>query len=82
MIRTPDLAERILQDGKADLIFLARQMLFDPFWAHHAAEHFGLTGNFEAWPEQYGWWLAKWGHALRASHENLHGLDPRGGDDG
>ncbi|MGF3027709.1 NADH:flavin oxidoreductase/NADH oxidase [Methylobacterium aquaticum] len=82
MIRTPDLAERILQDGKADLIFLARQMLFDPFWAHQAAEHFGLTGNFEAWPEQYGWWLAKWGHALRANHENLHGLDPRGGDEG
>ena len=75
MIRTPDFAERILQDDRADLIFLARQMLFNPFWALHAAEHFGLTGNFENWPEQYGWWLAKWGGALRANGENLDGLE-------
>ncbi|MEC9435330.1 MAG: NADH:flavin oxidoreductase/NADH oxidase [Pseudomonadota bacterium] len=71
MIRTPDLAEDILQEGKADLIYLARQMLYDPYWARHAAEHFGLTGEFEDWPEQYGWWLAKWGGALRAGGEAL-----------
>ncbi len=75
MIRTPDFAEKILQDGRADLIFMARQMLFDPFWALHAAEHFGLTGNFEKWPEQYAWWLAKWGGALRANGESLDGLE-------
>jgi hypothetical protein len=50
-------------------------MLFNPFWALHAAEHFGLTGNFENWPEQYGWWLAKWGGALRAKGESLDGLE-------
>ncbi|MAS43608.1 MAG: NADH:flavin oxidoreductase / NADH oxidase [Rhodobacteraceae bacterium] len=71
MIRTPDLAEKLLQDGDADLIYLARQMLYDPYWARHAAEHFGLTGDFEDWPEQYGWWLAKWGGALRAAGETL-----------
>ncbi|WP_375309317.1 NADH:flavin oxidoreductase/NADH oxidase [Bradyrhizobium sp. A5] len=75
MIRTPDFAEKILQDGRADMIFMARQMLFDPFWALHAAEHFGLTGNFEKWPEQYAWWLAKWGGALRANGESLDGLE-------
>jgi 2,4-dienoyl-CoA reductase-like NADH-dependent reductase (Old Yellow Enzyme family) len=75
MIRTPDFAEKVLQDGRADLIFIARQMLFNPFWALHAAEHFGLTGNFEQWPEQYGWWLAKWGGALRATGESLDGLE-------
>jgi 2,4-dienoyl-CoA reductase-like NADH-dependent reductase (Old Yellow Enzyme family) len=75
MIRSPDFAEKVLQDGRADLIFIARQMLFNPFWALHAAEHFGLTGNFEQWPEQYGWWLAKWGGALRASGESLDGLE-------
>lgn len=75
MIRTPDFAEKILQDGRADLIFIARQMLFNPFWALHAAEHFGLTGNFEKWPEQYAWWLAKWGGALRANGESLDGLE-------
>lgn len=75
MIRTPDFAEKILQDGRADLIFMARQMLYDPFWALHAAEHFGLTGTFETWPEQYGWWLAKWGGALRVNGESLDGVE-------
>ncbi len=75
MIRTPDFAEKVLQDGRAYLIFIARQMLFNPFWALHAAEHFGLTGNFEKWPEQYAWWLAKWGGALRANGESLNGLE-------
>ena len=75
MIRTPDFAEKIVQDGRADLIFMARQMLFNPFWALHAAEYFGLTGNFEKWPEQYGWWLAKWGGALRANGESLDGVE-------
>lgn len=73
MIRTPELAENVLRDGKADLIFLGRQMLFNPFWAHHAAEYFGLTGDFGDWPEQYGWWLVKWGGALRAGGESLTG---------
>jgi len=31
-IRTPELAERILQDGRADLIGMARQLLADPDW--------------------------------------------------
>lgn len=75
MIRTPEFAEKILQDGRADLIFMARQMLFNPFWALHAAEYFGLTGNFENWPEQYGWWLTKWGGALRANGESLDGAE-------
>jgi 2,4-dienoyl-CoA reductase-like NADH-dependent reductase (Old Yellow Enzyme family) len=31
-IRTPELAERILRDGRADLIGMARQLLADPDW--------------------------------------------------
>jgi 2,4-dienoyl-CoA reductase-like NADH-dependent reductase (Old Yellow Enzyme family) len=77
MIRTAELAERILREDRADLIFLGRQMLVDPFWAHHAAEALGLTGDFEDWPEQYGWWLAKWGQALRDNGESL--MWPDGG---
>lgn len=70
MIRTPELAEQVLREGRADLIFLARQMLFNPFWALHAAEHFGLTGDFAGWPEQYGWWLVKWSGALKNGGES------------
>jgi 2,4-dienoyl-CoA reductase-like NADH-dependent reductase (Old Yellow Enzyme family) len=68
-IRTPDLAERLLQEGYADLIALGRQMLYDPFWPHHAAECLGVTGNFENWPKPYGWWLDKWASGLRAIGE-------------
>ena len=73
MIRTPQFAERILQDGRANLIFIARQALFDPFWAHHAAEALGVNHGFADWPPQYGWWLEKWGKALAANGETPTG---------
>ena len=66
LIRDPELAERLLQDGSADIIAIGRQFLYDPFWAHHAAQHFGLTGDFDRWPVAYGWWLEKWEKGLRA----------------
>ncbi len=66
LIREPELAEQLLQDGSADIIAIGRQFLYDPFWAHHAAQHFGLTGDFERWPVAYGWWLEKWEKGLRA----------------
>lgn len=69
LIRTPDFAESLLQDGAADIIAIGRQMLFDPFWAHHAAEALGVTGAFEAWPQPYAWWLDKWSSGLRVNGE-------------
>jgi 2,4-dienoyl-CoA reductase-like NADH-dependent reductase (Old Yellow Enzyme family) len=36
-----DQAEKILADGAADLIALARVMLYNPRWPWHAAAHFG-----------------------------------------
>ncbi len=69
LIRTPELAERLLQDGFADIIALGRQMLYDPFWPHHAAESMGLTGAFEDWPAPYAWWLEKWANGLRSMGE-------------
>lgn len=67
LVRTPELAERLLGEGAADLIAVGRQFLFDPFWARHAAEHFGLTGDFEGWAPSYAWWLEKWARGLRAT---------------
>lgn len=69
MIRTPEFAEAILQEDRADLICLGRQALFDPFWAHHAAEALGVNRDFSGWPPQYGWWLEKWGRALSSNGE-------------
>ncbi len=35
-LRDPDYCERILADGKADLVGLSRQMIADPYWADKA----------------------------------------------
>ena len=37
----PQQAEDILQEGKADMVLLARQLLRDPYWPRHAAKHLG-----------------------------------------
>ncbi len=53
-------AEHILQNGQADLIAVARQALYDPYWPRHAARELGAdSGAYAAWPQQYGWWLDK-----------------------
>jgi len=43
-------AEEILQKGQADLVFLARQMLRDPYFPLHAAKELGVEVK---WPNQY-----------------------------
>ncbi|VTU45760.1 NADPH dehydrogenase (plasmid) [Variovorax sp. SRS16] len=43
-------AEQIIASGGADLVFLARAMLRDPFWAVHAAEALGAPAP---WPIAY-----------------------------
>lgn len=43
-------AEKILNDGDADLIFLARELLRDPYWPLHAAKYLGVD---IPWPNQY-----------------------------
>lgn len=50
LITEPEQAEKILQDGDADAIALARTMLYDPRWPWHAAA--ALDAQVEA-PKQY-----------------------------
>jgi len=54
-----DQAEAILQDGKADLIALAREMLYNPHWPMDAAQKMGLDQEFAAVPPPQAYWLAK-----------------------
>ncbi|KIK70732.1 hypothetical protein GYMLUDRAFT_32781 [Collybiopsis luxurians FD-317 M1] len=42
LITDPKLAESILQEGKADIIFLARALMRNPHWPLEAAEQLGL----------------------------------------
>jgi len=60
-------AEDILEAGAADLIAIGREALYDPFWPLHAARALGCDAEFEAWPEQYGWWLTRRAKAMAAT---------------
>ncbi len=51
MITDPAQAEHILRTGQADLIFLARELLRDPYWPLHADDDLG--GRVATWPAQY-----------------------------
>jgi 2,4-dienoyl-CoA reductase-like NADH-dependent reductase (Old Yellow Enzyme family) len=50
LIAEPTQAEEILFLGRADAVFLARALLRDPYWPHHAAKALGVD---VAWPNQY-----------------------------
>ena len=50
LITEPEQAEAIVAEGRADLVALARAMLFDPRWPWHAAVRLG--GQVQA-PPQY-----------------------------
>ncbi len=53
-----DQAEQILQNGKADLIAIGREILNNPNWPMDAALKLGVDGPFQKVPPQFGHWLA------------------------
>ncbi|MEQ8655107.1 MAG: NADH:flavin oxidoreductase/NADH oxidase [Kiloniellales bacterium] len=57
LITQPAQAETILQTGSADLVALARELLYDPYWPRHAAIALGEPNAYDDWPIQYGHWL-------------------------
>jgi len=50
MITDPGQANTLVAEGKSDFVFLAREMLRDPYWPVHAAAALGETVS---WPVQY-----------------------------
>ena len=50
LITTPAQAEQIVATGLADVVFLARELLRDPYWPIHAAQ--ALRAGHQ-WPVQY-----------------------------
>jgi len=50
MITDPHQANEIVEQGRADMVFLAREMLRDPYFPLHAAAVLGETAS---WPKQY-----------------------------
>jgi 2,4-dienoyl-CoA reductase-like NADH-dependent reductase (Old Yellow Enzyme family) len=60
LIVDPRHAERILQEGQADIVAIARQALFNPYWTKYAAQALDMDRAFESWPTEYSFWLEKW----------------------
>ena len=50
MITAPEQADQILRTGQADMVFLARELLRDPYWPLRAADELRQDGP---WPKQY-----------------------------
>jgi 2,4-dienoyl-CoA reductase-like NADH-dependent reductase (Old Yellow Enzyme family) len=50
-----DQAEAILQEGRADLIAVGRELMYDPYWTLKAAESLGGDPGAKMWPDNYGW---------------------------
>jgi 2,4-dienoyl-CoA reductase-like NADH-dependent reductase (Old Yellow Enzyme family) len=50
MITEPTHANAIIEQGHADFVFLAREMLRDPYWPLHAA---AALSEPASWPKQY-----------------------------
>lgn len=52
-------AEAILSQGRADLIAIAREIMYNPNWAMDAAQKLGADPDFAIVPPAYAYWLAK-----------------------
>jgi 2,4-dienoyl-CoA reductase-like NADH-dependent reductase (Old Yellow Enzyme family) len=50
LITAPEMADEIVRNGRADLVFLGRELLRDPYWPLRAARQLGVD---VAWPAPY-----------------------------
>ena len=49
----------LIEDGKADMVALARELLANPNWPLDAAKQLGGNDDYGLWPIESGWWLNK-----------------------
>jgi 2,4-dienoyl-CoA reductase-like NADH-dependent reductase (Old Yellow Enzyme family) len=66
-------AEEILAAEKADLVALAREMLYNPSWAMDAAQKLGADASFALAPPPYGWWLERRASTVRGVRPSTYG---------
>lgn len=78
-----DQAEAILQDGRADLIALAREILYNPNWPMDAAQKLGVDKDFAVVPPASSYWLAKRASAVPEVTPSTYqtGINPDGRPD-
>lgn len=66
LIIHPELAERIVADGQADLVAIGREALHNPNWPLDAAFKLGVDDPYALVGRQSGYWLRQ--RARRAPH--------------
>ena len=59
MITEADQAEAVLRDGKADLVAIARELLWHADWPAHAAKTLGLDDPYGQMPHEYAYRLRR-----------------------
>lgn len=62
-------AEDIIRNGQADMVALARELLWNPHWPVHAARELGVPGYLDLLPQSYAWWLKRREDILRVTRE-------------
>lgn len=67
LILTPEQAEEIVQNDRADIVAIGREALNDPNWPNMALT--SLDGSYEHWPPNTGWWLERRAGILRSYEE-------------
>ena len=60
-----DQAETILAEGQADLVAIAREVLYNPNWPMDAAQKLGVDREFASVPSAQAYWLAKRASAVK-----------------
>jgi 2,4-dienoyl-CoA reductase-like NADH-dependent reductase (Old Yellow Enzyme family) len=59
LITDPIRANAIIEEGRADLVALARELIADPAWAYHAALALGLADPEAVLPSPYAFYLRR-----------------------
>lgn len=59
LITQAEHAQRIVAEGDADLVALARELLYNPNWPLDAARKLGVDPGFTQLPPRMGYWLAR-----------------------
>jgi len=59
LITEPQHAEDILARRQADLIAMARELMYNPNWPVHAAKALGVPDYLDLLPRDYAWWLQR-----------------------
>jgi 2,4-dienoyl-CoA reductase-like NADH-dependent reductase (Old Yellow Enzyme family) len=59
-IDTPELAQRVVQNGQLDLVMVGRAHLADPHWPYKAARALGIERASWTLPAPYAHWLERY----------------------